>query len=72
MRSPFCLCVYVSPINFWTPEPISMKLGTYNMSPEPIPTEYLINSSHQFVCPLIIGRRRLGKMLPRQQIHTQQ
>jgi hypothetical protein len=26
------------PINFWTPEPIFMKLGTYITAPEPIST----------------------------------
>jgi hypothetical protein len=28
-----CLCI--PPINFWTPEPIFMKLGTYITAPEP-------------------------------------
>jgi hypothetical protein len=32
-----CVSVY-PPINFWTPEPIFMKLGTYITAPEPIPT----------------------------------
>jgi hypothetical protein len=29
------LCLYVSLINFWTPEPVFMKLGTYIMEPNP-------------------------------------
>jgi hypothetical protein len=33
------VCVCVSPlINFWMPEPIFMKLGTYITAPEPIST----------------------------------
>jgi hypothetical protein len=42
-----------------------MKLGMYNMAPEPISAAYLINPSHQSVClylyPHIIIRQRLGK-----------
>jgi hypothetical protein len=30
------VCVCVPPINFWMPEPIFMKLGTYITAPEPI------------------------------------
>jgi hypothetical protein len=46
MRSRYCPCVCVSaypppPINFWTPEPIFMKLGTYITAPEPISTAWL-------------------------------
>jgi hypothetical protein len=34
-----CVCVCLSPhINFWIPEPIFMKLGTYITAPEPIST----------------------------------
>jgi hypothetical protein len=48
MRSPSRLCVYVcvcacahvcvSPVDFWMPEPIFMKLGMYIMAPDPILT----------------------------------
>jgi hypothetical protein len=33
-----CVCLCIHPINFWTPEPISMKLGMYITAPEPIST----------------------------------
>jgi hypothetical protein len=36
-----CVCLYVSlypHIDFWTPKPIFMKLGTYITAPEPIST----------------------------------
>jgi hypothetical protein len=46
-------------------EPIFMKLGMYIMAPEPIPTAYFINPSHQSVClyvyPPIVAKQRLGK-----------
>jgi hypothetical protein len=32
------------------PERIFMKLGMYNMAPEPISTACFINTSHQTVC----------------------
>jgi hypothetical protein len=39
MTSRRCLGVCVShPINFWTPEPIFMKVGTYITAPERIST----------------------------------
>jgi hypothetical protein len=44
-----CLCLYFPSINFWTPEPIFMKLGTYITAPEPISTADLKNLSHQSV-----------------------
>jgi hypothetical protein len=52
MRSPCCLPACESPVNFWTPEPIFMKLGMYTMAPQPISTTYFINTSHQsvFLC----------------------
>jgi hypothetical protein len=34
------------PNNFWTSEPIVMKLGMYIMLPEIISTAYLVNPSH--------------------------
>jgi hypothetical protein len=53
------------PINFWTPEPIYIKLGMCIMAPEPISTACFINPSHQSVClyvyPLIAAMQRLGK-----------
>jgi hypothetical protein len=37
MRSPCCLCACESPsVNFWTSEPIFMKLGMHIMAPKPI------------------------------------
>jgi hypothetical protein len=56
-----CVCVCVSPlINFRTPEPICMKLGTYITAPEPISTAKLKHPSHQSVClyvyPRIVAR----------------
>jgi hypothetical protein len=64
MRSPCCLCVCMSvnpAINFRMPEPIIMKLGMYMMAPEPISTEYFINSSHLSMYSPIVARQRLGK-----------
>jgi hypothetical protein len=41
-----CVSVYSYPsINFWMPEPIFMKLGMYNMTPEPISVAYFVNPS---------------------------
>jgi hypothetical protein len=49
-----CLCVCLRnpppPANFWMAEPISMKLGTYIMAPEPISTAYFIKPAYQSVC----------------------
>jgi hypothetical protein len=53
------------PINFWTAEPIFMKLCTYITTPDPISTAYFINPSHQSICmciPPTIARQRLGKL----------
>jgi hypothetical protein len=48
---PHAVCISVnSPINFWIPEQIFMKLGMYVMAPEPISTAHLIILSHQSVC----------------------
>jgi hypothetical protein len=55
------------PINFWTPEPIFLKLGiyVYITAPEPISTAHFVNPSHQSVCLYVyipvVGRQRLGK-----------
>jgi hypothetical protein len=53
------------PYQFWSAEPIFMKLGMYIMTPGHISTAYFINPSHQSVClhvyPPIVGRQRLGK-----------
>jgi hypothetical protein len=64
MRSPFCLCVCVSPLfNFWIYESVFMKFGMYVMEPVPISTAYFINPSHQSVClhvyPFIVAMERL-------------
>jgi hypothetical protein len=44
-----------------------MKLGMYIMAPEPILMAYLINPSHQSLCPYVypslISRQRLGKIV---------
>jgi hypothetical protein len=44
VRVYVCVCLCIPPINFRTPEPIFMKLGTYITTPEPISTAYLKNS----------------------------
>jgi hypothetical protein len=66
MRSPCSLRVSESfHINFWMPQPVFMKLGTYIMAPEPISRAYFINASHPSVClylyPPIVARQRLCK-----------
>jgi hypothetical protein len=44
------------------PEPITVKLGTYIMAPEPILTAYSINPSDQSVSvcvsPIVAGQKR--------------
>jgi hypothetical protein len=54
MRSPCCLCICLSHVNFWMPGPMCMKLGTQIMAPEPISTAHFINPSRQclYVYPL--------------------
>jgi hypothetical protein len=48
-------------VNFWIPEPILMKAGTYVNTFEPISTTYFMNPSHQSAClhvyppPLLIN-----------------
>jgi hypothetical protein len=64
MWSPFCLCLYIPPINFWMPEPIFMKLGMYIMTPEPISTAYFINPSLY-----LLGNGSV-KTSPQQRIHA--
>jgi hypothetical protein len=63
-----CLSVYPSPINFWMPEPIFMKLGMYIMAPEPISTTYFVNPSHQsvglYAYSSVVARQRVGKHIP--------
>jgi hypothetical protein len=61
MRSPCCRWLCIPTINFWTPEPIFMKLCIYIMTPVPISTVYFINLSHQSVYPTMVTRQRLGK-----------
>jgi hypothetical protein len=48
MRSPCRL--YILRINLWITEPIFMWLCMYIMAPEPFPTAYFMNPSHQSVC----------------------
>jgi hypothetical protein len=78
-----CLrCLWIPPppppINFWMPEPNVMKRGMYNMTPEPIWTEYFMNPSMSlWVCMFGIFLLSLlckgsVKKLPRQWIHTQE
>jgi hypothetical protein len=70
MQSPCCLCVCESstPINFWMPEPVFMKIYMHIMAPEPITKAYFINPSHQSLClyvyPTFVARQRLGKQFP--------
>jgi hypothetical protein len=40
------------------------KLGMYNMTPEPISTEYFINRSHQSLSPLSLLGNGLVNMIP--------
>jgi hypothetical protein len=54
-----CVCVCPSPINFRTPEPRFIKLGTYITAPEPISTAQLKNPSVKN--PPIVARQRLGR-----------
>jgi hypothetical protein len=67
------VCLYIPPINFWTHEPIFMKLGMYIMAPESISAAYFITRSHQPLC-LCIPVSSLGnspvKTLPRQRIQA--
>jgi hypothetical protein len=48
MRYPCCL--RIPRINFWMPEPISMKLGMCIMTSEPISIAFFIYLFHQSVC----------------------
>jgi hypothetical protein len=66
MRSPRCLCVCGSHhINFQMTEPVFLKLDMYIMAPEPLPTVYFINPSHQslrlHVYPFLVARQQLDK-----------
>jgi hypothetical protein len=69
-RCCVCACLCIPPVNFWMPEPIFMKLGTYVYvtALNPVSTAWLKNPSHQSVClyvyPLIVARQRLGKNHP--------
>jgi hypothetical protein len=62
MRSPRCLCVCVSPINFWMPEPIFMKLGMNGMASEPVSLRVSI--------PLSLPSNSSVDTFPRQWIHA--
>jgi hypothetical protein len=59
MWSPCRLCYLAT--NFWMTEPISMKLGMYIMTPEPISTAYILNPSHQFVSICVSPCRRYAR-----------
>jgi hypothetical protein len=67
MISPCCLCLWISLINFWIPDPvfikldIFMKLDIHIMTSESISAAYLINLSHQSVYPSSVARQRLCK-----------
>jgi hypothetical protein len=79
MRSPSCLCVYVSP-PYLTSECLNQffffKLGMYIMTPESISTAYFINPSHQsvrlYVYPPVVARKWLGKNVIAANEHMQQ
>jgi hypothetical protein len=49
------------------PEPMFMKLGTYNMTPDPVSKGNFIYPAHHSVCLYVylsnIARQRLGKNL---------
>jgi hypothetical protein len=50
-----------------------MKLGMYNMAPDPISSAYFTNPSNQFVSLYVyVAGQRLDKTLSRQRIHMQQ
>jgi hypothetical protein len=55
-----CVRLRIPPINFWTPEPIFMKLGTYITAPEPISMGWLKIPSHQSVCLYVYPLSLLG------------
>jgi hypothetical protein len=54
------VCVCINPINFRTPEPIFMKLGTYITAPEPNSTAQLKNLFHQSLCLYVYPLSLLG------------
>jgi hypothetical protein len=64
-NSVLSVCLCIPPINFCMTEPALIRLGTYIMAPEHIPTAYFINPSQQSVClhvyPPIVVRRWLHK-----------
>jgi hypothetical protein len=66
IRSQFvCVSLNLSPINFWIPETIFIKLGVHIVTPEPISTAYFIYLFHQpmhmYVYAPIVTRQRLSK-----------
>jgi hypothetical protein len=62
------VCLWFSPINFWMPEQIFMKLGMYFMASEPISAAYFINTSIQSyvsVCvSILFFKQKLGWVCP--------
>jgi hypothetical protein len=67
----FCVCMCIPHVNFWTPEPVFMKLG---MHVESIWPKYFIKSSHQSmsvcVSPLSLLGNALVNTFPRHRIHN--
>jgi hypothetical protein len=58
------MCVCVSPIDFWIPKRIFIKLRMYIMASDPVSVAHFTNPSHQpvSVCVSpIVARQRLGK-----------
>jgi hypothetical protein len=53
------VCLFFPPINFWMPELIFTKLGTYIMVPHPISSAYFINRIILRVHP-VVATQRLG------------
>jgi hypothetical protein len=75
MKSPCCLYVIVSPPSTFECLNKSLWNLVCIMGPDPISAAFFINPSHQSVYVFvssIFARQRLGRTLPRQQIHTQQ
>jgi hypothetical protein len=66
--------VYLPLINFWTTEPIFLKLVMYITAPKPMSTAYFIDPSHQSLCLYVYPLQLLGNvsvdMIPRQQIQA--
>jgi hypothetical protein len=77
MKSPCCLCVYMSvyhPYQLLNASTNLMKLGTYITALEPVSTAYFINPSHQsvylYVYPLSLIGNGSVNTFPRQRMHA--